>query len=119
MVYLVIPLTMLLLALILFTLPGQSASEVGLLSEAAKNVGLATALVTVVVGGFREWYVFGPSHRRALAGKDAEIAVRDAEISRLNGEVVRWQNMHITALSAASKGADTIHHLVGGDAATG
>lgn len=34
--------------------------------KAITDAGLVGGLILVVIGGFREWYVYGPAHRRIV-----------------------------------------------------
>lgn len=37
------------------------------LLEALSRIGVVGLLILALVGGFREWYIYGPQHRRQVA----------------------------------------------------
>lgn len=78
-----------------------------------RSLGVVGAIVLgIVLTGIKRYWLFTWVHDRIVAGKDAEIALLNAELERERRAHTRWETMALTQAGVLEKTIETTSEIV-------
>ena len=66
------------------------------LAQIAQTLGVVGLLAFAILGGYRGLYVFGPTHKAAIAEKDSQL-------SECKADRDEWKGIALAGISTAEK----------------